>query len=158
MRPKGSPKELERRRRFAIRLLKQGMRPYEIAHKVKVQRRSIRRWNAAYHKGGYKAIRAKAAGRPRKLGEHERKSLVRKLLKGAKNSGFATSLWTCPRIAKLISSQFGVRYHVDHIGRLLRSLGWSPQKPQRRAIERDEKEIQRWTREEWPLIKKKPRG
>jgi putative transposase len=56
----------------------------------------------------------------------------------------------------LIFSLFGIRYHVDHIGRLLHSLGWSPQRPQRRAVERNEREIQRWVKEEWPRIKKKP--
>jgi transposase len=51
-----------------------------------------------------------------------------------------------------------VRYHVDHVGRLLHSLGWSPQKPQRRAIERNEEKIQQWIKVDWPRIKKKPRA
>jgi transposase len=78
------------------------------------------------------------------------------LLKGAKAAGFPTDLWTCPRVAQLIRESFSVTYHVDHVGRLLRDLGWSPQKPQRRAVERDEAEIQRWVKEEWPRVKKKP--
>jgi transposase len=82
--------------------------------------------------------------------------LEKALLKGARAAGYATDLWTCPRVAELIARRFGVRYHVDHIGRLLHSLGWSPQKPTRRAIERDEAGIQRWIKEEWPRIKKKP--
>ena len=60
---------------------------------------------------------------------------------GAEAAGFDTDLWTCPRVAKLIRKRFGARYHVDHIGRLLGSLGWSPQRPQRRALERDEARI-----------------
>jgi len=60
-------------------------------------------------------------------------------------------------VGQLIAHRFGVRYHVDHIGRLLRSLGFTPQKPTRRAIERDEAEIQRWLKEQWPRIKKKRR-
>jgi transposase len=90
------------------------------------------------------------------LDAKQREKLKRLLLKGAVASGFSTDLWTCPRIAKVIEARFGVRYHVDHIGRLLRSLGWSPPKPQRRAEERDEGEIQRWVQEEWPRIKRKP--
>jgi putative transposase len=69
--------------------------------------------------------------------------LEKKLLKGAQAAGFPTDLWTCPRVARLISSLFGVTYHVDHIGRLLHMLGWSPQKPERRAIERDEAKIRK---------------
>jgi transposase len=67
-------------------------------------------------------------------------------------------LWTCPRVAQVIRREFGVRYHVDHIGRLLRSLGFTPQKPERRARERDESAIQRWVKQDWPRIKKTPRG
>ena len=155
MRPKGSPEELERRRLRAIALLKQHYQPVDVASMVGVDRRSVRRWKAAYFKDGDKAIKAKPAGRPQKLNETAKEELERKLLKGAKAAGFPTDLWTCPRVAQLIRTEFGVRYHVDHIGRLLRSLGWSPQKPQRRALERDEKEIQRWIKHEWPRIKKK---
>ena len=81
--------------------------------------------------------------------------VVARLLKGAKSNGFSTDLWTCPRVAQLIWERFGVDYHVDHIGRLLHGLGWGPQKPQRRAIERDEEAIRRWVNKEWPRIKKK---
>lgn len=157
MRPFGSPEQLQRRRERAIDLLDQRYQPAEVARKLGVDRRSVRRWKAAYNKEGMQGIRAKPApGRPPKLHGKQREKLKRLLLKGAVAAGFSTDLWTCPRIAKVIHVRFGVRYHVDHIGRLLRSLGWSPQKPGRRAKERDEAEIQRWVREEWPRIKKKP--
>lgn len=156
MRPKGSPEELERRRLRAIALLNQEYQPVDVARMVGVDRRSVRRWKAAYLKEGDKAIKAKPAGRPQKLDEKAKKQLEHKLFKGAKASGFPNDLWTCPRVARLIFICFGIRYHVDHIGRLLRSMGWSPQRPQRRAIERDEKEIQRWIKQQWPIIKKKP--
>ncbi len=159
MRPLGSPEQLQRHRQRAIELLRQGYQPVEVARTVGVDRRSVTRWKAAYHKRGMQGIRAKpASGRPPKLSAKQQEKLKRFLVKGAQAGGFSTDLWTCPRIAKLIHGRFGVRYHVDHIGRLLRSLGWSPQKPQRRAKERDEAEIQRWIEEEWPRIKKKPIG
>jgi transposase len=63
-------------------------------------------------------------------------------------------LWTCPRVALVIQEHFGVIYHTAHVWRLLRSLGWSCQKPEQRARERDEAEIARWRHEEWPRIKK----
>ena len=76
------------------------------------------------------------------------------LLDGARAAGFATDLWTCPRVRRLIKDRFGVRYHVDSLPRVLRSLGFSPQKPERRASERDEERIRHWVRHEWPRIKK----
>ncbi len=159
MRPTGSPEALERRRWRAIELLSQGHPPVEVARMLGVERRSVRRWKSAYLEQGEKALSAKPApGRPPKLDAKAKAKLERALLKGSKAAGFPTDLWTCPRVAHYITERFGVRYHVDHIGRLLRSLGWTPQKPQRRAMERDEEEIQRWVRAEWPRVKKKPRA
>jgi len=61
-------------------------------------------------------------------------------------------------IAELIRSQFGIQYHRDHVGRLMHSLNWSPQKLERRALERDENAIERWQQKAWPRIKKTLRG
>lgn len=159
MRPKGSASELERRRQRAISLLDRGQAPVDVARMLDVDRRSVRRWKAAHRKRGAKGIEARPTpGRPPKLDRSQRRQLERLLLKGAQAAGYESDLWTCPRIAELIVGEFGVRYHPDHIGRLLRSLGWSPQRPQRRAAERDEARIQGWVREAWPRIKKKSRG
>ncbi len=159
MRPNGSPEELERRRLRAVGLFEEGYQPVEIARMVGADRRSARRWNAAYRKKGEKALKAKpACGRPPKLDAKAKKRLTKILLKGATAARFPTDLWTCPRVAQVIRSRFGVEYHVDHVVRILHSLGFSPQKPERRAIERDEEEIRRWVKEEWPRIKKKPRS
>jgi transposase len=97
-------------------------------------------------------------GRPSKLTARQRERLEAVLLRGAGASGFEGDLWTCPRVAQVIRQRFGIHYHVDHIGRLLRSLGWTPQRPTRRAVERDEKRIRRWIKQDWPRIKKKPAG
>lgn len=159
MRPKGSARELEQRRQRAISLLENGHAPVDVARRLDVDRRSVRRWKAAHRKRVAKGIEARPTpGRPLKLDRGQHKQLERRLLKGARAAGYESDLWTCPRIAALIAEDFGVRYHPDHIGRLLRSLGWSPQRPQRRAAERDEARIQGWVREEWPRIKKKLRG
>ena len=156
MRPPGSPKDLERRRLRAIALLKEGYQPVEVARTLGVDRRSVRRWKAAYRQEGRRALKAiPAPGRPSKLSMEQRKALERDLLRGARKAGFPTDLWTCPRVAELIKVRFGITYHVDHLGRVLRSLGWSPQKPERRAKERDQEEIQRWIKQDWPRIKKK---
>ncbi len=156
MRPPGSPEELQRRRLRAIALLRQGLAPVEVARRLGVDRRSVRRWRARHDQGGVKALAAKPApGRPPKLGFRSKARLERDLLQGARACGYPTDLWTCPRVADLIRRRWGVRYHVDHLSRLLHSMGWSPQKPERRARERDDEAIRRWVRESWPRIKKK---
>lgn len=159
MRPPGSAQELERRRRRAIELLQHGQSPVEVAQAVGCDRRSVRRWSAAFKKRGAPALKARVAlGRPSRLDAKAKRKLEKALLRGAVAAGFSTDLWTCPRVAQLIEEQFGITYHVDHVCRLLHGLGWSPQKPQRRAIERDEEAIQRWVKREWSRIKKRPRG
>jgi len=157
MRPTGSGEELERRRLRALSLLGEGLLPVEVARRVGVDRRSVRRWKAAARQGGREAVRSRPTpGRPTKLSAHNRRRLEVALLKGAQAAGFPTDLWTCPRVAEIIHRRFGVRYHVHHVGRLLHALGWSPQKPRRLAIERDEAAIERWVKKEWPRIKKTP--
>ena len=155
MRPIGSGEELERRRRRALGLLKSGLMPVDVASRVGVDRRSVRRWKAAARDGGEQAVRARPTpGRPTKLLARDRRRLAALLLKGARVAGFPTDLWTCPRVAEVIERRFHVHYHVAHVGRLLRALGFSPQKPARRAIERDEAAIRRWVQVEWPRVKK----
>jgi transposase len=157
MRPVGNGKQLERRRQRAITLLKEGRAPVEVARLVGVDRRSVRRWNAAYRRQGAGGLAARPVpGRPWKLTARQREQLEVMLARGAGASGFESDLWTCPRVAQVIRRRFGIGYHVDHIGRLLRSLGWTPQRPTRRALERDEEGIQRWIKRDWLRIKKKP--
>ncbi len=155
MRPIGSGEELERRRIRALELLKNGLWPVEVAGRVGVDRRSVRRWKAAARAGGKRAVRARPTpGRPPKLAEKDRRRLVAALIKGARAAGYPTDLWTCPRVAQMIARRFQVHYHVAHVGRLLYALGFSPQKPARRAIERNEEAIHRWVQVEWPRVKK----
>lgn len=157
MRPAGSPRELERRRFRALALLRDGLQPVEVARRLGVDRRSVRRWKAAARRQGARALAARpASGRPQRLRAGDRRQLEKDLLRGARAVGFETDLWTCPRVAQWIARRFQVRYHPDHVCRLLHALGWSPQKPQRRAMERDEKAVRHWMRHTWSAIKKKP--
>lgn len=159
MRPPGSPEELERRRRRAVALLAAGHRPVEVARMIGVDRRSVRRWKAVHQDQGPEALRARrASGRPPKLVPLQLQQIERVLLKGARAAGFATDVWTCPRVARVIARRCGVQYHVDHLSRLLRALGWRPQKPQRRAVERDKQAIRGWITDTWPRGKNKRRG
>ena len=159
MRPLGSPESLERRRLRAIALLEEGWSPVEVARKMGVDRRSVRRWRASHDRAGPEGLLAqRSSGRPSKLDARDRRKLEHVLLKGARSCGFRTDLWTCPRIVEVIDREFGVRYHVDHIGRLLRGMGWTPQRPERRAMERDEARVRGWVKRDWPRVKKTPRG
>lgn len=159
MRPSGSPQALEQRRYRALALLEQGLSPVEVAQRVGVERRSVRRWKSAARREGKDALRAQpASGRPTRLRAAQRRTLTHTLLRGAEAAGFDTSLWTCPRVADWIERRFGIRYHVDHVCRLLHALGFTPQKPARRAVERDEAAIGQWIQQQWPALKKKRRA
>jgi transposase len=89
------------------------------------------------------------------LSPGQKAQLVRLLVKGPLRAGYTTDLWTLARVAKLIQQEFGVGYHPGHVWKLLTGLGWSCQKPERRALERDEAAIARWKYTEWPRIKKR---
>ncbi|QEE30812.1 IS630 family transposase [Terriglobus albidus] len=159
MRPVGSPEELERKRQRAITLIEQGITQAEIARVLGVEPRSVRRWKHAWTEGGREALGAtRATGRPPRLSARDRQKLEKQLLKGAVSAGFPTDLWTCPRVADYIERTFGVQYHVDHVCRLLHGMHWSPQKPVRKAVERDEEAIQQWVKQDWPALKKKRTG
>jgi transposase len=159
MRPKGSAAVLEARRRRGLRLLDQGRSLNEVARLLDCAPSSVMRWRDARDAGGEEALRVCfSPGRPLKLSSRDRRRLVKLLERGARAHGYATDLWTTERVARLIFREFKVRYHRAHVGRVLHSLGWSVQKPERRALERDEERIARWKQETWPRIKKKPRG
>jgi transposase len=155
MRPKGSAAELETRRRLAGSLLLEGRRIGEVAEIVAASESSVRRWRRVVEKGGVEALTAKPHPGPKpRLNEQQKRRLVKVLLAGPRKAGYRNDLWTCPRVAQVIARTFGVKYHPAHVWRILRSLGWTPQKPEQRARERDEADIRRWRSHEWPRIKR----
>ena len=159
MRPQGSPKLLEERRRSVAPFLKQKLSLHEIARRIGCHASSVLRWRNALQSGGPKALKAKpASGRPPRLTSKQKNQLVRLLVQGAMAHGYRTELWTTQRIADLIERHLGVRYHRNHVGKLLHQIGWSHQKPECRAIERDETAIAEWKRSVWPRVKKTAQG
>jgi transposase len=115
-------------------------------------------WRKAYEKKGEAGLVAKPhPGRKPKLSLAQRKKLIRFLKKGPRANGYKTELWTLPRVAEVIRKQFGVCYDPSHVWRILNAMGWSAQKPERRARERDEQGIARWRKKDWPRIKKSPK-
>jgi transposase len=158
MRPKGSAAELERRRRQAIALLQQGKTQAAVAESLGTSEASVSRWKTAYGQWGDAALAAKPhPGKPSRLTAAQRRRLAKLLLQGPRRHGYSTDLWTLARVAEVIAVNFGVQYHPGHVWHLLRSMGWSCQKPERRARERDEEAIATWRREDWPRIKKRPK-
>ena len=142
---------------MAKRLLGQGLGLRAVARAVGASPSSVKRWSDALEADGPDALKAKPhPGRRPWLSLRQKERLRRILLKGARKAGYATDLWTCPRVAEVIAKHFGVRYHPDHVWRILRGLGWTCQKPERRARERDEAAIRQWRDERWPDIKKRP--
>jgi len=126
----------------------------DVARRLGCSHSSVILWRDAVRRRGSAALQAKpAAGRPPKLSKRQRGRLPQLLLQGASAWGFETDLWTTRRIATVIQREFRVRLHRAHVGRLLTALGWSCQKPERRALERDEAAIARWKRYRWTAIK-----
>jgi transposase len=148
---------LERRRMAAARLLREGLSQSEVAREVGVHRQSVSRWARELEQSGVRGLRqAKRTGRPAKLSPVQLRDLERALKRGPEAFGFASGLWTASRVRALIEYRTGVRYHEDHVWRILRKLNWSCQRPTGRALERDEEAIRQWKKVTWPRIKKKP--
>lgn len=155
MRPKGSAAELEARRRLAWRLLSEDRKIGEVAEIVGASRSSVGRWKRAVEKHGLKALKAKPhPGRSPRLNGKQKRQLLKILLAGPLKAGYRTDLWTCPRVAEVIAKTFHVKYHPAHVWKILRGFGWTPQKPEQRARERDERAIRCWREESWPRIKR----
>lgn len=134
-----------------MHLSKAGLSPTQVARQLGVSRMTVYNWAK---RGATPSAAIQPAGRKPKLTGDQRARLERILEEGAVARGFSTEVWTGERIARVIREEFGVSYHPRFIPWLLRSWGWSWQKPARRAKERDEEAIAHWVRREWPRIKK----
>jgi transposase len=152
-RPIGTPLELERRRRHAVALLRQGDSPTDVAHFLGVNRSSLYRWRRQAEQGLHALAAQPQPHRPPLLSDAQVAQLETLLLQGAAAHGWPNELWTAQRVADVIDRHFHIRYHHDHVGRFLRQrLGWTPQKPRRVARERDEAAILDWQAEQFPRI------
>jgi transposase len=149
--------EVTKRRVRAGRMLQRGMAPAEIAERVGVARQTVYTWKQVLDEGGIDALReSRRTGPPSQLDEAALARLRDVLLDSPTAHGFGTELWTLKRVRKIIQRVFGVRHSEVHVWRLLGQLGFSSQKPEKRALERDEGAIRAWKRRTWPTLKKKP--
>ena len=156
-RPLGTAAELERRRRQTVEAVSHGESPEAVARVFGVNRSSVYRWlNRSQHPDGL--VAKPHPGPTPRLSSEQHQRLLALLLEGAKAHGWSTQLWTCARVAELIRRHFGVSFHHDHVGRFLRArLNWTPQKPRRKARERDETAIAYWQKVRFPALAKKAR-
>jgi len=157
--PKGVKRDfdqLEKRRLKAARLFEKGFSQAQVSRKLNVHRQSVSRWHKAWTQDGTPALKqAGRVGRKPRLQPTQLEALGRGLKEGPEALGYGTGLWTTWRVADLIERQTGQKFHPGHVWRILRSLGWSCQRPTGRARQRDEAAIQRWKRVRWPELKKK---
>lgn len=150
----------EGRRLRAWELLQQGWSQRAIAAALGVTSGAVCQWiRRAREGGGPEALRKRKApgGQPR-LSAEQPAQILAWLKEGAEAHGFRGELWTRKRVAVLMERKLGIRYHPGHVSKLLQSWGWSPQKPEKRARQRDEEAIERWVQEDWPAIKKESSG
>lgn len=151
--------QLEKRRLQAGKMFAKGHSAPEVACRLGVARQVAYRWQNAWQQGGQTALASKGPAGPKpKLTVKQTQQVVKALLAGPAAQGYQTALWTLPRVAALIKELTGVAYHPGHVWRLLGASGFSCQRPERRAIERDEQAIARWKREAWPALKKRRAG
>ncbi len=156
MRRHGSPEELEAVRLRAFDLGEQGMASNDIAMALDRSVRAVQQWRKTGREQGRDALKAKPhPGAEPKLTPAQKDDLRQRLIAGPETAGFSTNLWTCPRIRQLIQEVYGVTYHVDSLPQLLKSLEFSCQKPQRRAVEQDKEAVTHWVASDWSRIKKR---
>jgi transposase len=156
--PQDERAALEDRRLQAAELFAQGRTQAEVARTLGVSRQSAHVWHTRFLQGGVDALRSRGpTGPDPRLSDAQLARVEEALLAGAMANGFETDLWTLERVAVVITQLTGVRYHPGHVWVILRQrLGWTLQRPERRASERDEQAITRWVQQEWPRIKKGP--
>jgi transposase len=146
----------EWRRMRALSLKHEGWSQRRIAEALGVSNPAVSHWLALAEQGGLEALRSHPSpGRIPRLTAEQKRLIPEFLWHGPEAYGFPGQVWTCARIARVIEEEFGVRYQKDHVGRLLKELGWTPQMPIRRATQRDEEAIQRWRTEVWPELRKR---
>jgi transposase len=151
---------LEARRLRAAELFAAGVRQAEVARQLEVSAQAVSAWHARWRSGGPQALRSRGPSGPApRLSDQQLVQVEQALLEGATAHGFVGELWTLDRIATVIERLTGVRYHPAWVWALLHHrLGWSVQRPMRRAVERDQAAIDRWVKERWPAIKQTPNG
>jgi transposase len=151
---------LEARRLHAAALFAAGVRQAEVARQLEVSAQAVSVWRRRWQEGGSEALYSRGPSGPTpRLTDQQLAAVEQALLEGAQVHGFVGELWTLDRIVIVIERLTGVQHHPAWVWALLRHrLGWSVQRPRRRAAERDQAAIDRWVKEDWPRILQTPNG
>jgi transposase len=156
MRSKGTAAELEARRITAVRRVSQGWAQKDVASFLGVHPVTVAKWVARHRADKDDGLKAKPTpGRPRFLAPDQEQKVLGWLAESPTKHGFDTDLWTARRVAELILRKFGVRFHPNYLREWLSRRNCTPQKPARRAGQRDQAAIDRWVAEDWPRIQKR---
>jgi transposase len=156
MRTSGSPIVLEYRRRLAVQPVHDGYSIQEVADFLGADPSSVRRWVAAFQREGTEGLAPRPVpGRPPKLTSIQEEIVCRWLNDNPIEHGCATELWTADDLARLIDHEWGIHLSPAYLTTWLRRRGLAPQKPRRKARERDDEAIARWLEKDWPRIKKR---
>ena len=151
---------LQARRLRAAELFAHGHTQAEVARRLEVSAQAVSVWHARWKEGGTEALRSRGPSGPApRLSDAQLATIEQALVEGATANGFVGELWTLDRVAVVIERLTGVQHHPGHVWALLRHrLGWTVQRPRRRAAERDQAAIDRWVKERWPQILQTPNG
>lgn len=159
MRSKGTAAELEARRRLAVQRVHDGWKRADAAAFLGVHPGTVAEWVRAHAAGGDAALAAKPhPGRTPFLTAAQEKQVLGWLADKPTAHGFRADLWTARRVAELIRRRFGVAFHPHYLREWLTKRNYTPQKPTRRARQRNDEAIDRWVKTDWPRIKKRPAG
>jgi transposase len=147
---------LRERRMRAVELFEAGMRQVDVVTRLGVSAQTASRWYRGWQTGGRDAlVGAQRLGRTPRLSDGQPAEVQAALVAGPKAHGFATDMWTLARVAQVIEQVTGVRYVPSQTWLVLRQrLGWTRQRPARRAVERDDEAIEQWVKRDWPRIKR----
>ena len=151
---------LEARRLRAGELFAAGVGQAEVARQLEVSAQAVSVWHTRWQHGGNEALRSRGPSGPApRLSDAQLATVEQALLEGATANGFTGELWTLDRITLVIQRLTGVQHHPAYVWALLHHrLGWTVQRPKRRAAERDQAAIDRWVKERWPQILQTPNG
>ena len=160
VRPRRDFEALTERRLRAGKMFENGSAQADVVRELGVSRETASQWHATWREHGVEGLRgAQRAGRLPRLTDEQLVKVERALAKGPTHNGFPTELWTLTRVATVIERVTGVGYSTTQTWSILRTrLGWSRQRPARRAIEADQDVIVAWARDRWPVVKKTPDG
>lgn len=147
---------LEALRIRAVQRVEQGESPETVVKALGMNRRTIYRWIARYREGGAEGLKATPlSGRPLKLNGPKLQSLYRTIVtKNPLQLRFPFALWTREMVKELIERKYGIKLSVVSVGRMLKKLGLSCQKPLMKAFQQDPLIVQQWVEKEYPALRK----